>query len=295
MAKLSDHHSKTRARIMVVGDSGTGKTVALAGLANAGMRLFILDFDDGLDALRKYIKPEFHGNVEYELLRDKMRVNPAGPLVLGTPEAFSKAMNALDRWIKDTGPDDVIVVDTLTNMGAAAMNWVLHLGKRWGQKQLKRPRDWLSAMDRQEAAIAELTGPDVKANVVVNAHLAWLGDDDGGSDKDDDEEGTAAVLAAAAGGSSGFRSALNSKRYPSALGKKLPPRIATYFNCVVQTKTIGAGPNARRVIRTVPEPDVDIKVPVLPGKLPAELPVGDGLLRILNAIRDDATEEKKAA
>lgn len=289
MPKLSEHQSNNRARIMVVGDSGTGKTVALAALANAGMRLFILDFDDGLDALKKYVKPAFLDNIEYETLKDKMRVNPSGPLVLGTPTAFSTAMMLLDRWIKEAGENDVIVVDTLTNMGAAAMNWVLHLGKRWGQKQLKRPRDWGAAMDRQEAAIQELTGPDVKANVIVNAHLAWLGSDEGNSDPDDDGDGDKPS------GAPTMRATIETKRYPSALGKKLPPRIATYFNCVVQTKTIGAGPRAKRVIRTVPESDVDIKVPVLPGKLPAELPLEDGLLRILNAIREDAVEEKKAA
>ena len=283
MPLLSDHHSKSRARIMVVGDSGTGKTTALAALANAGMRLFILDFDDGLDVLRKYVKPEFLGNITYETLRDKIRVNPSGPYIAGMPDAFTKATMLLDKWIKEAGPNDVIVVDTLTNMGGAAMNWVLSLAKRWGQKQLKRPRDWLAAMDRQEAIIQELCGPDVLANVVVNAHLTWLGSEDGAGDSEEDGDGDKPVVATSP-------SPLALKRYPSALGKKLPPRIATYFNCVVQTKTVGAGPRAKRVIRTVPEPDVDIKVPVLPGKLPTELPLEDGLLRILDAIRDN--EEK---
>jgi len=285
MGTLDQHHSKDRARIMVVGDSGTGKTAALAGLANAGKRLFILDFDDGLDILRALVKPEFLTNIVYETLRDRVRVNPAGPYVAGMPTAFNQAMAALEKWITVTQPGDVIVVDTLTHMGAAAMNWTLALNKRWG-KQV-RPRDWGQAMQRQEAAIQELTGPDIKADVIVNAHLAILSDGGG----DDDEEETAE------GAPKPARRAVDWKRYPSALGKKLPPRIATYFNCVVQTQVIGAGARAKRVIRTVPEPDVDIKVPVLPGKLPTELPLEDGLLRIINTIKNNETamEEKKAA
>lgn len=280
MPTLDQHHSLEQARIMVVGDSGTGKTSALACLANAGKRLFILDFDDGLPILRALVKPEFHANITYETLRDKVRVNPTGPYVKGQPDAFNRAMALLDKWVGGCVAGDVIVVDTLTHMGAAAMNWTLALNNRWG-KQV-RPRDWGQAMARQEAAIQELTGPDVKSDVVVNAHLATLSD--GGGGDDDDEDG--AKIA---------RKTVDWKRYPSALGKKLPPRIATYFNCVVQTQIIGAGPRAKRVIRTVPEPDVDIKVPVLPGKLPTELPIEDGLLRIMDAIKVDNTEAKQAA
>ena len=49
MTSFKDHISTQRAKLMIVGDSGSGKTASLASLANAGYNVRILDFDDGLD------------------------------------------------------------------------------------------------------------------------------------------------------------------------------------------------------------------------------------------------------
>ena len=47
MANISKHISADVTKLLLVGDSGSGKTAALAALANAGKNLRILDYDDG--------------------------------------------------------------------------------------------------------------------------------------------------------------------------------------------------------------------------------------------------------
>jgi len=73
-------------------------------------------------------------------------------------------------------------------------------------------------------------------------------------------------------------------RYPIALGQKLPAKIGGYFNVVLQAVRVGSGVGARRVLRTVPEEDVDIKVPLLPKTVPAEVPI-DKLWTILERFK----------
>ena len=54
MANIKTHKSAEYTKLMLVGDSGSGKTTALASLANAGYNLRILDFDDGLSILQSF-------------------------------------------------------------------------------------------------------------------------------------------------------------------------------------------------------------------------------------------------
>jgi len=65
MANISQHKSTSVTKLLLVGDSGSGKTSALASLANAGKKLRILDYDDGLDILSEYLTPEAVSRVSY--------------------------------------------------------------------------------------------------------------------------------------------------------------------------------------------------------------------------------------
>ena len=55
MANIKTHKSAEYTKLMLVGDSGSGKTTALSTLANAGYNLRILDFDDGLSILPEFL------------------------------------------------------------------------------------------------------------------------------------------------------------------------------------------------------------------------------------------------
>jgi hypothetical protein len=273
MPKLRKHQSTQRTKMLLVGDNGTGKTSALAGLVKSGQRLFIADFDNGLDPLLDLLTDEEKDRVVFETLKDPLSLKGGQPTLAGRkPKAWPRFSKLLERWkddeedyggIEDWGPETTLVVDSLTYQGHAALWKVLADKKRLGKP--KRIQDWGDAIELQETAIALVTDERVKCNVVLTAHLAQLT-----QDEDEEEDNP---------------SPKNQKRYPTVLGKKLPPRVGSYFNTVCMTKTKGAGSKVRRVVKTTPDPDVDVKVPAIETDLPGELPVKDALPTIFNTLQ----------
>ena len=80
MGTLNEHPSTTVLKLLGLGDPSTGKTGSLAELANNmeqfGIeRIIILDFDDGLDVLRTYVKPEAQKKVFFETCRDELKAD----------------------------------------------------------------------------------------------------------------------------------------------------------------------------------------------------------------------------
>ena len=69
-------------KALVTGDSGSGKTGALASLAQAGFKLRILDTDRGADILANLLQNSklAPGQVQFETIEDKMK-NQAGRMV----------------------------------------------------------------------------------------------------------------------------------------------------------------------------------------------------------------------
>src|SRR5216683_1625548 len=101
MPTLSNHQSNDFTKMLIMGDSGTGKTGALASLVKAGYKLRILDFDNGLDVLKQFVYkdcPENIDNVEFRTLQDKLKATPLGSIVDGQPKAFPAALRMLDHW-----------------------------------------------------------------------------------------------------------------------------------------------------------------------------------------------------
>lgn len=287
MPKLSEHKSKSRNRILLLGDPGAGKTTAVGHLLNHGQRLFVADFDDGLEPIRAYVKPEFHKNLIYETLVDRVHpdINTGYPVTTGKPHAFRRFIKLTQEW-KDTetgesygkpqdwGDNDWLVVDTLSMLGQAAMLYTLSQNNRMGQKI--RLMDWGEAIRRVEGVPMFLKALPI--NIIMTAHLARLESD---HEEDDDDQPQGGRKA----GGSRKRPGNYDMRYPATLGRKLPPKIGGYFTTILQAKRVGNGINATRVIRTVPDSDVDVKVPLQQGKQ-VEVPI-DGLFSIIQAIRGD--------
>lgn len=257
MPDLNEHQSAKSNKILIVGDSGTGKTGGLASLANAGYKLRILDFDNGLTPLKKYAKPPF--DVKFETLSDEYTQINGVLRPKGVPKAFSRAMSLLDAWPGD-GPvsswDEsyVLVIDSMTYMGRAALLYVAAIQNRTlvalTERASKgmREGDWGDAIAMTEDVFALIKSPTIRCNVIVTSHLTF----DLGSD------GT--VM----------------KAWPSALGSKLPRRVASYFDIVLTTKKIGGARmlSARDAI-------LDTKIPV---DLP-DLPVATGLAEVFKRLQ----------
>ncbi len=90
MPTLTHHQSNEYTKLLITGDSGSGKTGALTPLVTAGYKLRILDMDNGLETLKQFVLrecPDKIGNVEFRTLRDKRKASPLGPVIDGQPKA----------------------------------------------------------------------------------------------------------------------------------------------------------------------------------------------------------------
>jgi hypothetical protein len=56
MPSLDKHQSSEFTKLLLEGDSGSGKTGSLASLVAAGFKLRVLDMDNGLDSLANAVK-----------------------------------------------------------------------------------------------------------------------------------------------------------------------------------------------------------------------------------------------
>lgn len=265
MSSLADHHASTIVKMLLVGNSGSGKTAALASLAKAGFRLWIADFDNGLDILKAVLKDDAAalGRVDYEMFVDHIRANPspAGVPLLTGPSQYNRFVGCLAKWpglgknIDTLGPNDIFVIDSLTMLGEAAMRFVAQVNGRNGVQPWQS--DWGAAIKLQESVLQILYDKAIKCNVIITSHLT-------ATREGKDEKGEAVM---------------SENLYPSALGNKLPPKVGRYFNAMLLVRRTGAS----RQIVTVPTETVDIKTSLVPKAIPNTLNIDDGLVKFFAA------------
>ncbi len=266
MPNISDHKATNTIKMLYVGDSGCGKTGALASLATAGYKLRIIDADNGIDSLAAALAGKPGVDVEYVTTVDKKTSVKLGKdikiVTKGGAKAFGAALDLLNHWkYKDKagnavdlgkpeqwGTDTILVIDTLDHLGTAALDYVLELEGRGGAQPYQG--DWGTAMRQLEQLIQLLSSDAVGCHVIINSHVAQ-------------------VATEHVGGTEVF------KGYPAALGSKLPPKIGAYFNVVIVGKKQGTGSKVKRVFSTVPTGNIDAKNPNT--KIASELPIEDGL------------------
>lgn len=252
MPSLADHTSASIAKLLFLGDSGAGKTGALASLAGADYKLRILDMDNGLDSLVMQIKqhyPNKLGNVGYETLRDKYKASPAGPVIDGAPKAFIKALELLDKWSDGTkpetwGPDHILVLDSLTFMSNAAMEWADVFKSSKDRRQV-----YGEAQRAVEHVIAMLTAESFRCNVIIIAHVDYIDRQDG-----------------------------LKKGFPTTVGKALSPKLPAYFNSVALCESVFKDNKVVRTVRTTSTSMIDLKNPAsirMAPSMPVETALAD--------------------
>lgn len=237
MGTLDHHQSSSVTKILLLGDSGSGKTGALASLVEAGYKLRVLDFDNGLDSLVQAVKkrcPEKLSSVVYRTLQDKVKSSPVGPILDGSPTAFIEATKLLDNWKtpdEDLGPparwggDCILVLDSLTFFSDAAMHFAEVYKMSKDRRQI-----FGAAQDAIEYILGMFKSETFNTNVIITAHVRYIERDTGAP-----------------------------KGYPKSVGTALSPTIPAYFNTTVMMETEGAGANARRTLKTAPTGLVDLK------------------------------------
>lgn len=284
MANASKLSLTEPVRCMLVGYPGAGKTGSLAALANAGFKLRVLDFDGNLKPLLQYTSKEALGNIDILSFEDKTKAGPQYIVNDGIPSAFFNALKAMDRWSykedngtevdlgssKDWGPDTVVVLDSLTSMGEAAKRRAMHVMNKTPLNMTDGV--WGLAMKEQEAFVERLTSPTNRHHVIVLAHLKMIAPRD--VRKGDSELAMRLKEQVA--------DMIQTRYYPSALGWQLPQFIGAHFPTIVLAETRYKGTTPRRVLCYQPREELDLKLPAL--GLPHELDVGDGMLKIFDAL-----------
>ena len=269
MPTLSKHQSNEFTKLLIEGDSGSGKTGSLASLVSAGFKLRILDYDNGLEPLKQFILrecPENIDNVEFRTLRDKRKASADGPIISGTPKAFVDGIKLLDRWKYDDvdlgipaewGPDVILVLDSLTFFSDAAFDFREPLVPRSRDGKYDVRAVYKDAQDAVENTIALLTSESFRTNVIVISHIRYVDNPDG-----------------------------TKKGYPTAVGSALSPTIPRYFNSVALCETQAGG---RRTIRTTATAMIDLKNPK-PFAMASSYPIENGLAEFFKVLRNQTQE-----
>src|SRR6516165_367619 len=278
MPTLEKHQSNEYTKLLVLGDSGSGKSGALASLVKSGYHLRIVDMDNGLETLKQYVIkecPEKIESVEFRTLRDKRKASPSGPIIDGAPKAFVEAIRMLDRWRyvdaegneidygvpAQWGPDCILVIDSLTFLSDAAFDFREPLtpkSKTSGQFDVRAV--YKDAQDAIEGVLALLTSEEFRTNVIVIAHVRYVDNPDG-----------------------------SKKGYPTAVGSALSPQIPRYFNTVALFQTKAGG---KRTLHTAATAMIDLKNPK-PFAIEKEYPIETGMADVFAALRSPPTQEEK--
>lgn len=260
MPKLGDPGSNASGplRALIVGDSGSGKTGSLVSLVKAGYRLHVCDFDNNLASLTYQINkvcPDKLGNVDYMLFRDNVKIGAMGPEVVGGARAYINFSRALNKWEDGSnpqeawGPQDILVVDSLTNAGIAAYNYAKGIAPN-----VKDPRQWYrEAQQALDFIISTICGSSFGCHVLVLTHI----------DTRETPVGT--------------------KAFASTIGSALGPKIPRYFSTMLQYELKFKGPTATRVILTTPSRELPLKNPASEELLP-EYPIETGLATIFDKL-----------
>lgn len=228
MTALSDYEGSRITKILLGGPSKIGKTTALAPLVGAGYKLRIWDYDDGVGSLVKECKRRGYSieDIQYVSLRDRYTNGALGPIIVGTPKAFTRGLDYLDRWPddgsspEDWGPEYIAVFDSLTHCSNAAYNWSKAMQ---GSSSLidgvptkgSNPQAiTYTAQKGVEHMIASLTAESFRTNLILICH--WKSD-------------------------------MVGNLFPASIGSALGPIIPTYFNNHFLSFERHEG---RRIIRT---------------------------------------------
>lgn len=272
MPNLANHQSNSYVKLLIEGDSKSGKTGALSSLVCAGYHLRILDYDNGLDVLRQFVQrdcPEGLGRVEFRTLRDRRKASPTGPIIDGQPKAFADGVRMLDRWRDgDTdlgvpgewGPNYILVLDSLTFFSDAAFDFREPLTPRSRDGKYDVRAVYKDAQDAVENVLALLTSDSFKTNVIVISHIKYVDNPDG-----------------------------TKKGYPSAVGSALSPLILRYFNNVVRFTNIGG----KRKIETISSPMFDL-ANAAPFKMEKTYDIETGLADFFAVLRNPPGQEQPA-
>jgi hypothetical protein len=220
-------------KVMLEGESGSGKTHALSTLIDAGITPMIVFTEKGMTTLGKLNIPEDKCHWQYlspttqdweAMAKMGSNINKMSYDALtkiadpnkGKYDQFLKVLRACNDFKCDRtgetfgdasswGTDRALVFDSLSGLSSMSMNLVV------GAKPTKAMPDWMVAMDNLERFLLKVT-QDLNCHVIITSHL----------EREQDEVTGGITL------------------MPSTLGRKLPPKLAPMFDEVIHTVRNGS-------------------------------------------------------
>ena len=236
MPALSAHQSKSSTKLLFIGDSGAGKTGALASLPAKPQEFANLVVND----LQRELTAA--GQTVSESKLSPKHLNKS------TDPETKESLGPVSTW----GPQDILVIDSLSMLSTAALNFVLSMNARLGQRP--QLQDWGAGQDLIESMVQMLYDESIVCNVIVISHITYIGPED------------------------------NLTGYPNTLGKALPPKLGRYFNTILQAKSQGQGAGLRRKILTNTASSVELKN-TAPLRVKPDYPLETGLADYFAAVR----------
>ena len=219
--------NKLRPRVLIAGEPASGKTGALAQLANAGYRLLVHDFDQNLRVISSYLKPDaadvYVSTYTVAKLTNTNIFEGQGVATTQAVAELKRFSKMLERWKtadEDLGPvagltpKDVIVIDSGTFLGK-----LLLLAAHEDPKTKKDLRSLYQVAGEYSGAILDfLCGNKVGASVLVLTHLMKTGNKD--------DQGNI----------------ISDLRYiPVAIGEKASKDMQTYFSDIYHLEVDAGG------------------------------------------------------
>jgi len=253
--KVTELPSLKSNKILLIGNSGAGKTGACLELAKAGYTLRIADFDDkaGDLAVKSGIL-----DAEAQARVDVIPCRVAKTSQAGAYRIFKKALvdwegqGGLADWDSNT----ILIVDSLTYMSQA----IFDNAELMNPGVIDRRQLYHAAQTELHRRLSSITASAVRASVIVTAHIQYI-----------DIFAKQKELPARTEG------------YPKTSGRALSPYIGTYFNSLLE---VDIESNAKRIIRTKPSRFIKTKIPVLAKKgLKDKYPVAGGLVEIFKLLK----------
>jgi hypothetical protein len=240
-------------KMLVLGESGSGKTGALSSLLAAGYNVRMLDADKGASLVRG-LAGEHSAQLSVISLTEKFApVN--GMLFPMQPRGWLRLCEALRKWVDDDGADlggvhtwgprDVLVVDTLSTVARLAY---FHARKVSGRESAPEGgKLWQQDIGNSQGLAIHLMdmlhGDGVPCNVIVNCHVNRTFADGSRPTDLDFEQARAEKRVIRLGG------------YPNLMGAKAGPKVPIYFGNMLYMR--GVGRDAQ--LWTTPVDDINVK------------------------------------
>ncbi len=240
--------------LLLLGDTGTGKTGSLISLIHAGYTLRLLDLENGSKILRNFIKdecPERAGQLIIESMAPKFSIGVGGAKPLKGQHTLTQIGMTLEKWQKEAAPDDVIVVDSLTALGRACLIWAK--AQNPGLKDNRA--HYMNAQEVVEPFIEVLTHSEFPCHSITITHIDYR----------EVSEDTI-------------------RGYASSVGKALGDKIPRHFNEVFRYDKLGSGRQVKHVISTISDAVTNVKNSA-PKRLKPSYPISTGLVDIFNTLK----------